>query len=134
MALLVLCIMTRNIKNRMFSTTLLKVASYLCLLAIAITGPVSMLSCGTQMQRFMPILSCSVCFSILCKLLVLLYLSLCSFLQHCLCSYDIFVIDMMYMIINYVDLSLVLLSSIPNMSFFYFLDRHFYAYLVKVIS
>ena len=40
MALLVLCIMTRNITNRNFSTTSLKVASYLCLLAIAIPGSI----------------------------------------------------------------------------------------------
>ena len=40
MALLVLCIMTRKVMNRKFSTTSLKVASYLCLLAIAITGPI----------------------------------------------------------------------------------------------
>ena len=39
-ALFILCIMTRDIKNRKFSTTSLKVASYLCLLTIAITGPI----------------------------------------------------------------------------------------------
>jgi ABC-type branched-subunit amino acid transport system substrate-binding protein len=39
-ALFILCIMTRAIKNRKFSTTSLKVASYLCLLTIAITGPI----------------------------------------------------------------------------------------------
>ena len=39
-ALFILCIMKRDIKNRKFSTTSLKVASYLCLLAIAIAGPI----------------------------------------------------------------------------------------------
>lgn len=38
-ALFVLCIMTRDVKNRKFSTTSLKAASYLCLLVITITGP-----------------------------------------------------------------------------------------------
>ena len=40
LALLILCVMTRSIRNEKFSTKSLKIASYLCLLLIAIPTPI----------------------------------------------------------------------------------------------
>ena len=40
LALLILCVMTRSIRNKRFSTKSLKIASYLCLLLIAVSIPI----------------------------------------------------------------------------------------------